>query len=91
MDEEKLRFTQKTEEKEALLVKLAKELGLKPASFLAIEPELRRSSTLSVLATISLSSPVPLPQRLQDKMRRIWFAGLDAGVLKPEDKKDIFD
>ena len=75
------------EAKEALFVKLAKELEVKPASFLAADPDLRRSLTIAKLIIIRLFPPIPL--ELEAKMRRIWFAGLDAGVLKPEDEKDI--
>jgi len=74
--------------REALLVKLAKELDIKPMSFLAIDSELQRLSTISMLAIISSSSPIS--PELEAKRRRIWLAALDAGVLKPKDKKDIF-
>ncbi|OGI68629.1 hypothetical protein A3A05_02675 [Candidatus Nomurabacteria bacterium RIFCSPLOWO2_01_FULL_41_12] len=70
-------------EREALLVKLAKELGLTPASFLVISPELRKSSTLSVLSSISLTSSAS--QGLGERKQRILAAAIDAGVLKPEE------
>ena len=74
--------------REALLVKLAKELSMPPAQFIRLDAELRRSTTIGVMAAISLSPNIS--EDLESQRDKIWQAGIDAGVLRPEDAEDVF-
>ncbi len=88
MEEPKLKVSINLEQKEALLVKLARELKLTPSSFLAISPELRKSATIGVLAALSLYSSVNTEN--QNRMHMIQALAIDAGVLTPDDAKELF-
>ncbi len=75
--------------REALLVKLAKLLNLTPASFLKIDHDLRKSSTISIITTMSLFSPIT--KTSQDKIHQICLTAIDAGVITKEDIPGIFN
>jgi hypothetical protein len=75
--------------REALLVRLAKELDIKPATFLKCDHEFRRAITRSRIAAISLSAPLSPEQ--ESRMREIFIAGIDAGILKDEDKEELLN
>ncbi len=80
--------------REALLVGVAKEMGIPPSEFLSVSPQERKAfvrsffrSSLRGIRDKHISNNTR--RHIEDRGNRIWKIALEAGIVTPEDKDEI--